>query len=299
MVITQFHCLVSLARERHYGRAAEASHVPQADLLALIRAAEKEFGHPIVKPGPRFAGFTPEGERLLATMRQFLSDAGDPSGPMPVVTSEIVVAPLLQRRSVSPKRLCAPGPGAEDTDLILQAALRAPDHGGLHPWRVLEFPERQREALADLFEDEKRRRDPLASPADLRLAREHATRPPSLLAFIVSPRARSKVPTREQWLAAGAALGNLLNAAHQLGFGAIVLSGERCFDPVLAAQLGVRPDEFLAGFVSLGSVVEAPPPRRHPLPAQVWSSWMPATGAGTGARQAAEPQKLEARDSEG
>ncbi|VTU37197.1 hypothetical protein E5CHR_04510 [Variovorax sp. PBL-E5] len=29
-------------------------------------------------------------------------------------------------------------------------------HGGLHPWRVVEFPERQREALADRFEEEKR-----------------------------------------------------------------------------------------------------------------------------------------------
>jgi len=43
---------------------------------------------------------------------------------------------------------------------------------------------------------------------------------------------------REQWLAAGAAPGNLLNAAHQLGFGAIVLSSERCFDPALHSALG-------------------------------------------------------------
>jgi nitroreductase len=118
-------------------------------------------------------------------------------------------------------------------------------------------------------------------------------------AAVVSPRARSKVPTREQWLAAGAALGNLLNAAHQLGFGAIVLSGERCFDPLLAAQLGVRPDEFLAGFISLGSVVEAPPPRRHPLPAQVWSSWMPAPGDRTGKEmQAAESAKPDLPDAQ-
>jgi len=83
------------------------------------------------------------------------------------------------------------------------------------------------------------------------------------------------VPAREQWLAAGAALGNLLNAAHQLGFGAIVLSGERCFDPVLATELGVRPEEFLAGFVSIGSVAEAPPARDHALPGEVWSAWTP------------------------
>lgn len=83
------------------------------------------------------------------------------------------------------------------------------------------------------------------------------------------------MPLREQCLAAGAALGNLLNAAHQLGYGAIVLSGERCYDDVLARQLGVQPREFLAGFVSLGRVVEVPPPRRNAVPGQYWTCWMP------------------------
>ena len=184
---------------------------------------------------------------------------------------------LLSRRSVSPKRLGRPGPSAEQIELMLQAALTAPDHGALHPWRVLEFRDEQRAPLAELFEAEKRRRDPLASAADLRRAREHATRAPTLLAFIVSPRQRSAVPGREQWLAAGAALCNLLNAAHQLNFGAIMLSGERCHDEPLMRALGLKPDEVLAGFISLGRIVEVPPKRRRTLPGVVWSCWMPVT----------------------
>ena len=188
---------------------------------------------------------------------------------------ETVLASLLERRSVSPRRLCAPGPGPEEIDLMLLAALRAPDQGDLRPWRVIEFRPHQRSALADLFEQEKRRRDPLVSPSDLRRAREHATRSPVLMAFVVGVQVRSKVPAQEQWLAAGAALGGLLNAAHQLGIGAIILSGERCSDAVLAAQLGVKSGEYLAGFISLGSVASEPPPRGNTLPGQVWSSWMP------------------------
>lgn len=160
-------------------------------------------------------------------------------------------------------------------DLMIQAALTAPDHGSLHPWRVIEFRDEQRAHLADLFEAEKRRRDPLASPTDLCRAREHATRPPALLAFVVSPRQRSAVPSRDQWLAAGAALCNLLNAAHQLGFGAIMLSGERCHDETLTDALGLRPEEVLAGFISLGRIVEVPPARKHTLPGAVWSCWTP------------------------
>lgn len=196
------------------------------------------------------------------------------------IDTEAALAALLQRRSVSPKRLGGPGPAAAEVDLILQCALRAPDHGGLHPWRVIEFRTEQRDALADAFEREKLRRDPLAQPLDVRRARAHALSPPTLLAFVVAPRPRSKVPLREQWLGAGAALGNLLNAAHQLGYGAIVLSGERCHDAGLLRELDIEATESLAGFISIGRVVEAPPARRAVLSTRVWSCWIPARNGG-------------------
>jgi nitroreductase len=81
------------------------------------------------------------------------------------------------------------------------------------------------------------------------------------------------VPVREQWLSAGAALGNILSAAHLLGFGAIVLSGERCQDEALRTALGVAAGEALAGFISIGSIAKAPPPAARPPRDLVWSSW--------------------------
>jgi len=191
------------------------------------------------------------------------------------VDAEALLANLLGRRSVSPRRLAQPGPSLAEIDLMLQVALRAPDHGRLRPWRVIEFREEQRAALADCFEQEKLRRDPLASAFDLRRARDHALCPPALLAFVISTRARSKVPQREQWLSSGAALCNLLNAAHQLDYGAIILSGERCFDTVLNRQLGLGANEQLAGFITIGRIAEAPPDARPVLSGQVWSCWMP------------------------
>lgn len=275
MDIRHLRCLVTLAQEQDLCRAAQVCRVTEPELAEAIRAVEEDYGHPIVRPGARFEGFTSEGEHALASARVFLAECEKLHRDRLASKKKAAIAPLLERTSVSPKRLRLPGPNSQDIELILQAALRAPDHGSLHPWRVVEFRAQQRHALADRFEQEKRRRDPLASPADLQRAREHALRPPVLLAFVVAPRVGSKVPAREQWLAAGAALGNLLNAAHQLGYGAIMLSGERCFDPVLTAQLGVKAEEFLAGFISLGSVAEAPPARGHVLPAQVWSGWTP------------------------
>ncbi|MDM0070023.1 nitroreductase [Variovorax sp. J31P207] len=197
---------------------------------------------------------------------EMLRQAAEPVPSLPL---------LLERRSVAPRRLGAPAPAADQIDLMVQAALAAPDHGRLRPWRVIEFGADCRAALADLFEREKRRRDPLASAADLRKAREHALQPPCLLGFVVCARPRKRVPEREQLLAAGAALGNLLNAAQALGFGAIVLSGDRCFDPQVAAELRLADGEFLAGFVSIGSVLQTPPEATRPLAQDAWSCWYP------------------------
>ncbi len=191
----------------------------------------------------------------------------------PAVAASQGMGSLLERRSVSPRRLGAPGPSREQLECALQAALRAPDHGGLMPWRAIHIAPHGREALAQLFVEEKRRRDPLVSADDLVRAREHALNAPTLLAFVVCPRPGTTVPLHEQWLAAGAALGNLLNAFHLLGFGAIVLSGDRCGDALLAQQLGLHESEKLAGFISAGTVLKTPPSAtRKPLGA-VWSEW--------------------------
>ena len=195
--------------------------------------------------------------------------------------NEATLTTLLGRRSVSPKRLTRPGPSREALNSIVGAALRAPDHGALVPWRVIEFPDETRRDLADLFAAEKIRRDPLVSEQDLQRAREHATHAPAVLAFIVRPQKHPLVPTVEQWLSAGAALGAILSASHLLGFGAIMLSGERCHDGQLRAALGVQQDETLAGFISIGTIAKAPPAATRPPRERVWSSWAVARADAT------------------
>lgn len=267
--------LICLAQKQDWCGAAAACGVSVNALKALIDSLEQHYRQAIVEPGDPFQGFTPQGARILNWARDYCLQISEVQQQFGDASRQTLVAELLERRSVSPKRLCAPGPSPQDLRWMAQAGLHAPDHGGLHPWRLLEFRPEQRQALADAFEAEKRRRDPLSSDEDIQRAREHAIRPPMLLAFIVSPQSKTQVPVREQWLAAGAAIGNVLNAAHQLGFGAIVLSGERCFDAGLCAELGVQPHEFLAGFISLGSVAQVPPARGEKDPEAVISCWTP------------------------
>ncbi len=71
--IRQLEYLVTLAREKHFAKAAEACHVSQPALSSAIRSFEKELGIMIVQRGRRFMGLTIEGERVLAWAQQTLA----------------------------------------------------------------------------------------------------------------------------------------------------------------------------------------------------------------------------------
>jgi DNA-binding transcriptional LysR family regulator len=66
--------LVALDDHKHFGRAALACHVTQPALSNALRALEEHYACSIVKRGRAFAGFTEEGERVLATARQLLHE---------------------------------------------------------------------------------------------------------------------------------------------------------------------------------------------------------------------------------
>ena len=66
--------LIALARERHFGRAAEACGVTQPTLSAGIKQLEESFGVLLVNRGARYLGLTPEGDRVLEWARRIVGD---------------------------------------------------------------------------------------------------------------------------------------------------------------------------------------------------------------------------------
>jgi len=66
--------LVTLADEKHFGRAAEKCNVSQPTLSSSIRQFEEELGIQIVKRGHRFSGFTQEGMRVLDYAKRVLAE---------------------------------------------------------------------------------------------------------------------------------------------------------------------------------------------------------------------------------
>ena len=73
-MIDRLDFILALAREKHFGRAAEACGVTQPTLSAGVKQLEEQMGVLLVNRGSRFRGFTPEGERVLDWARRIVGD---------------------------------------------------------------------------------------------------------------------------------------------------------------------------------------------------------------------------------
>jgi DNA-binding transcriptional LysR family regulator len=73
-MIDKLDFILALAREKHFGRAAEVCGVTQPTLSAGVKQLEEQMGVLLVNRGSRFQGFTPEGERVLDWARRIVGD---------------------------------------------------------------------------------------------------------------------------------------------------------------------------------------------------------------------------------
>jgi nitroreductase len=173
----------------------------------------------------------------------------------------LALDPLLSRRSVGP--LQEPAPEGADLDLILDAGLRAPDHGRLRPWRFVVIRGDARLAFAERLAEAAKERDPANAEALAERYRAWVRRTPMLIAVgaIIKP---GNIPEIEQLLAAGAAAMNMLNALHVLGYGGMWVTGPNTYDPNVNRLLGFEALSRLVGFLTVGT----PAPSSAPVPAR-------------------------------
>lgn len=74
MLVERLELFMVLAREEHFGRAAEQCGVTQPTLSFAIKQLEQMLGVMLVERGSRFRGLTPEGRQVLAWARRIVSD---------------------------------------------------------------------------------------------------------------------------------------------------------------------------------------------------------------------------------
>jgi nitroreductase len=162
---------------------------------------------------------------------------------------------LLERVSVS--RLVEPAPSQAQRQVLFEAAMRAPDHGQLRPWRFLTVEGEARHALGELLADAAMAKGGDANEAAIEKAIEKARkgplRAPLVVVAVAVVRPHPKVPASEQVLTAGCAVHALLLAAYAQGIGAMWRSGELSFARSVAQGLGLAEHEQIIGFIYLGT----------------------------------------------
>ena len=179
---------------------------------------------------------------------------------------------LLTRYSVGPKHLTEPGPSDAQLALMAEAALRAPDHAELVPYRFKVVRGAAKEGMAALFADAARAAG--KGEVGAALDAERALKPPVTVAVVARiDLGHPLVPAHEQWAAVGGAIANFLTAAHALGFGGKMLSGAKVRDAAISAAF-CDPGETLLGWIALGTPLRrATGPARKGDAASVLIDW--------------------------
>ncbi|MBK4714217.1 MULTISPECIES: NAD(P)H nitroreductase [Tenebrionibacter/Tenebrionicola group] len=156
---------------------------------------------------------------------------------------------LVNRRSAS--RLAEPAPADEALENILRAAMRAPDHGTLQPWRFFLIEGEGRERFSQLLEaaaleiglDDKAREKARSSPF----------RAPLIITVVAHCTEHHKVPRWEQVVSAGCAVAAMQMAAVAQGYNGIWRSGPWIDSPSVRSAFGCREQDSIVGFLYLGT----------------------------------------------
>lgn len=147
---------------------------------------------------------------------------------------------------------------------LLSAAVQAPNHYKVRPWRFVVLTGNGRNKLGDEMAASFLDRNPATPPEGLDKTRALPLRAPVVIAVGVDKPADAKIIEIENISAASAACQNILVAAHALGLGAIWRTGEWARDARVKEFLGFAADQHIIGFIYVGFPESFPEPYMRP-----------------------------------
>ena len=173
--------------------------------------------------------------------------------------SNSVIETIVSRSST--KKFSDEAVSRDDIEAMLTAAVRAPDHGMLAPWRFIVLQGESRAILGSAMSAALRSRMPEADAETLDREASKAWRSPVLIVVVAELKAHPKVPEVEQLVAVGAAIQNLWLAAHSMGYGAAWKTGSHAYDAGVKSALGLRAEDHVVGFLHVGRPTSKAPIR--------------------------------------
>ncbi|MFC0819837.1 nitroreductase family protein [Moraxella marmotae] len=170
---------------------------------------------------------------------------------------------IHQRRSIG--KLCLPMPNDDELQAVLSAAMVAPDHKQLKPWRfwvltdgaLVEFGQ----VLLTAAKDEAAAKGETLDDAAMNKVLNMPLRAPMIIVVATCLKQHEKVPAFEQLLSAGAAAQNILLALESIGYRSVWRTGPLCNSPAVKAHFGVDQADTICGLIYTGSSSVQMPPR--------------------------------------
>lgn len=135
---------------------------------------------------------------------------------------------------------------------LLAAAVQAPNHYQVRPWRFVVITGEGRVKLGEVMAGSLKLNQPGLPEEALEKARGRPLRAPVLIAAGVDKPDRPTLPGIENVCAVAAACQNLALAAHAEGLGLKWRTGDPAYDPGVKEFLGFERDQHLVGFLYIG-----------------------------------------------
>lgn len=156
---------------------------------------------------------------------------------------------LLCRQSCP--RLVSPAPTDEALQLILNAAVRVPDHGNLTPWEFIIVKDDGLSRLGDIFSQALIETN--AEQVKIEKSKNLPLRAPMIIIGVAKCTQHAKVPVLEQQISAGCSMMAMQQAAFSLGYGGIWRTGELAFNKHVHQSLNLNELDQIVGFLYLGT----------------------------------------------
>jgi nitroreductase len=150
----------------------------------------------------------------------------------------------------------------EMIEKLLDAAVQAPNHYKVRPWRFVVLTGEGRNKLGEVMAASQQERNPEFPPEAFDKCSVLPLRAPVVIAVGVDKPSELKVLEIENLCAAAAACENLLLAAHAMGLAAKWRTSEWARDAKVKEFLGFEADQHLIAFLYIGYpefVAEFPP----------------------------------------
>ncbi len=178
---------------------------------------------------------------------------------------------IMTRRSVG--KTTGERPDRATIEKLINAAVAAPNHHLTEPWRFLVLSGSALEELGEAWATGAEREG--KDPAGLK---EKALRAPVIIVVIEKPKGHlPKVIEVEEHHAVGAAMQNMLLAAHEMGLAAMLRTGPAAHIKECHDFIGLGDDELVAGYVYVGyppeGFIKAPPRKTPAEELTEWRGW--------------------------